>query len=93
MSESTNEPVAWMFQHEETGLIKCVDFQQVEWGFEKNNLRWQKIGPLYTHPQDQKKDEALRLGLEALKHYEKAGLATVKTIDAITAIEQALENK
>jgi hypothetical protein len=37
------------------------------------------------------KDEALRLALEALRHFEKAGLATLKTIDAITAIKQALE--
>ena len=34
--------------------------------------------------------EALRLALEALGHFEKAGLATLKTIDAITAIKQAL---
>ena len=37
------------------------------------------------------KDEALRLALEALGHFEKAGLATLKTIDAITAIKQAME--
>ena len=37
------------------------------------------------------KDQALRLALEALGHFEKAGLATLKTIDAITAIKQALE--
>ena len=33
---------------------------------------------------------ALKLALEALNHYEKAGLATVKTIDAITAIKEVL---
>lgn len=44
------EPVAWLFQNEETGLTKCVDVQQVECGFEKNNPRWQKIAPLYTRP-------------------------------------------
>jgi hypothetical protein len=43
-------PVAWLFQHEETGLTDCIDTQQVEWGFEKNNLRWQKIAPLYIAP-------------------------------------------
>lgn len=46
-----DEPVAWMFQHEETGLTEAVDVQQVEWGFEKNNPRWQKLFPLYTRPQ------------------------------------------
>jgi hypothetical protein len=49
--QEQGEPVAWMFQHEDTGLTDCVDSQQVEWGFEKNNPRWQKIGPLYTTPQ------------------------------------------
>ena len=49
------EPVAWLFQHEETGLTECVDNQQVEWGFEKNNPLWQKIAPLYTSPPAQRK--------------------------------------
>ena len=44
------EPVAWMFQHEETGRTTCVDAQQVEWGFDKGNLRLKKIAPLYTTP-------------------------------------------
>jgi hypothetical protein len=44
------EPVAWMFQHEETGRTMCVDAQQVEWGFEKGNPRLKKIEPLYTTP-------------------------------------------
>ena len=33
---------------------------------------------------------ALKMALEALGHFEKAGLATLKTIDAITAIREAL---
>ena len=37
--------------------------------------------------------EALKVALEALNHYEKAGLATVKTIDAITAIKEVLAQK
>ena len=41
------EPYGYAFQHEETGLEQVVDVQQVEWGFEKNNPRWQKIGPVY----------------------------------------------
>lgn len=48
------EPVAWLFQHEDTGLTDCVDVQQVEWGFEKNNPRWQKVAPLYTTPPHRK---------------------------------------
>jgi hypothetical protein len=49
------EPVAWMFQHEETGRTMCVDAQQVEWGFEKGNPRLKKIAPLYTSPPAQRK--------------------------------------
>lgn len=45
------EPVAWMFQHDETGRIMYVDAQQVEWGFEQNNPRLIKIRPVYLHPQ------------------------------------------
>lgn len=54
------EPVAWEFQHEETGAITFVDRQQVEWGFEKNNPRWQKIGPVYRHPQPSVDDAVLK---------------------------------
>jgi len=50
------EPVAWMFQNEETGITSMVDVQQVEWGFEKLNPRLQKICPLYTHTQPQNVD-------------------------------------
>ncbi len=50
LAQPESEPVAWLFQHEETGLTDCIDTQQVEWGFEKNNPRWQKIAPLYTAP-------------------------------------------
>jgi hypothetical protein len=49
-SRSDVEPIGYLFQHEETGLTMVVDVQQVEWGFEKNNPRHQKIGPVYTTP-------------------------------------------
>ncbi len=66
--EPQAEPVAWMFQHDETGRTMFVDTQQVEWGFEINNPRWKKIGPVYSHPQpaqwidltDEEMDGALR---------------------------------
>ena len=47
---TVQEPFGYLFQHEETGLTMVVDVQQVEWGFEKNNPRHQKIGPVYTTP-------------------------------------------
>ena len=46
----SQEPVAWMFQHEETGRTVCIDAQQLGWGFEKGNPRLKKIAPLYTTP-------------------------------------------
>jgi len=49
--QEQGEPVAWMFQHEETGRIMFVEAQQLEWGFEKGNPRLKKIGPVYTAPQ------------------------------------------
>jgi hypothetical protein len=48
--KDVQEPIGYLFQHEETGLTTVVDVQQVEWGFEKNNPRHQKIGPVYTPP-------------------------------------------
>ena len=48
------EPVAFMFQHEETGGMVFVEAQQIERGFEKNNPRLFKIGPLYRARKDTK---------------------------------------
>lgn len=45
------EPEAYLFQHEETGRTMFVDTQQVEWGFEANNPRLQKISGVYTEQQ------------------------------------------
>ena len=45
------EPDSYLFQHEETGLTQYVDAQQVEWGFEKNNPRWKRVGEAYSAEQ------------------------------------------
>jgi hypothetical protein len=45
-----NTPVAFEYQHEETGIIGYVDQWQIDNGFFKNNPRLQLIGPLYRHP-------------------------------------------
>ncbi|TBY60190.1 hypothetical protein E0H46_31985 [Rhizobium leguminosarum bv. viciae] len=50
LEAALEEPYGYVFQHEETGLTQVVDAQQIEWGFEGNNPRWQKIGPVYLHP-------------------------------------------
>lgn len=50
LAQPEPEPVAWMYQQEDTGVTMCAVVQQVGSGFEKNNPRWQKIAPLYTAP-------------------------------------------
>ena len=45
------EPVAWMFQHDETGRTTCIDSWQVENGFEQLNPRLEKVCPLFTKDQ------------------------------------------
>jgi hypothetical protein len=44
------KPVAWMYQHKETGVTGFADEQQIEWGFEKNNQRLQRVCALYALP-------------------------------------------
>jgi hypothetical protein len=68
LAEPEQEPVAWMFQHEETGRTMCVDAQQVEWGFEKGNPRLKKIAPLYTAPTPRRPltDEEMRECAQAM---------------------------
>lgn len=46
-----SKPVAWMFQHDETGRITCIDNQQAEWGWQQENQRWNLVCPLYATPQ------------------------------------------
>ena len=45
-----SKPVAWMFQHDETGRTTCIDNQQVEWGWHSENPRWNLVCPLYATP-------------------------------------------
>jgi len=74
-AQHDEEPVAWEFQHEETGLIDFVDPQQVEWGFEKNNPRWQKIGPVYRHPSPAVAPPADDIAVDRFAEAMKAKLA------------------
>ena len=54
LAQPEQKPVAWMFQHEETGRMMFVETQQLEWGFEKGNPRLKKIRPVYTTPPQRK---------------------------------------
>lgn len=87
------EPVAWMFQHEETGRTMCVDAQQVEWGFEKSNPRLKKIAPLYTTPQPKREWVGLTdRDIEDLWG-EDVSIMYSGHYDAIRAIEAKLKQK
>lgn len=44
------EPVAWMWQHEETGRKGFVEADQLAMGWEANNPRLKITAPLYTAP-------------------------------------------
>jgi hypothetical protein len=82
-----DEPVAWMFQHEETGRTMCVDAQQLECGFEKGNPRLKKIAPLYTTPQNRTWEN---LTDDELSELSASGLALW---DLWRAIETKLKEK
>ena len=68
------EPEAYIFQHEETGNTMFVDRQQVEWGFEKNNPRLQKVGKAYTA------DQMRAYALAALQSAQPAAAASDEEI-------------
>ena len=44
------EPVAWMWQHEETGRTGFVDVWQLQNGWRENNPRLAVVTPLYAAP-------------------------------------------
>lgn len=106
MNESTNEPVAYRLH--ETDIYDFAGWLTTRKGVMKVGAS-SECGPMAdavgeyiktfpehfcTHPQNQKKDEALRLALEALKRTGNIkGPAHDREQIAITLIEQALENK
>jgi hypothetical protein len=45
MSQTTH-PVAWMFQHAETGNVTFIDSEHAAAMFEQKNPRWSKAIPL-----------------------------------------------
>jgi hypothetical protein len=95
---SESEPVAWMFQHEDTGMVSIIDLQQIEWGFEAANPRWKKVSALYITPQpvvdvNQQlvvdKYEKLEPALESL--VDLCNNLNIGTYDEVIAAEAALE--
>jgi hypothetical protein len=86
-SAPVQEPIGYLFQHEETGLTMVVDVQQVEWGFEKNNPRHQKIGPVYTTP------PAAQRQWVGLTDEEMLAVVHYSQLDNARAIEAKLKEK
>ncbi len=60
------DPVAFEFEHEETGEVKFIEAIQVEIGFQEENPRWQLIGPVYAQAPVVAVNEQL---LEALRDF------------------------
>ena len=50
-TERKGEPVAWLWQHEETGRKGFVEADQLAMGWEVANPRLKLVTPLYTSPQ------------------------------------------
>jgi hypothetical protein len=87
------EPFGYLFQHEETGLTTVVDVQQVEWGFEKNNPRHQKIGPVYTTPPAAQRQWVGLTDEEIEKACVPLGAAMLSFTEVARAIEAKLKEK
>jgi hypothetical protein len=77
------EPYGYAYQHEDTGLQQVVDIQQVEWGFEKNNPRWERIGPVYFHP------PSVAAAETEIARLEKLNAELHKELDAANATREA----
>jgi len=83
------EPIGYLFQHEETGLTQVVEVQQVEWGFEKNNPRWKKISPVYSapvsspSPRAQALEEAAKIAFDVSENGHYYGEASVDSTSSI----------
>ena len=51
--EQQAEPVAWMYQHEETGRTAFIEMSEHKDGWKPSSSRMKLIGPLYTTPPQQ----------------------------------------
>jgi hypothetical protein len=72
------EPVAWMWQHDETGRTGFDEMWQLETGWEKINPRLLLVCPLYTAPPkpewvgltDEEINEAQEVAYRSFRRYE-----------------------
>ena len=81
------QPVAWMWQHDETGRVGFVDQWQLDNGWEKNNPSCHITRPLFDHPapaQTPLTDEQIM----ALWHDKRpAAIAFARAIEAAHGIK------
>lgn len=80
-----------LFQHEETGLLQCVDSMQVQWGFAEHNPRLNEVGGLFTEMQMReyvRTDRAIRLGWLHIESAPKDGSAVLCYWTAATGVDR-----
>jgi hypothetical protein len=86
----TQEPVAWMFQHDETGRMNYVSNDGVHnpTMFLEMNPRYALVCPLYTHP-----PQRTWVGLDHQDKKKFSSWLDSKTDDEVfTAIDDLLRN-
>lgn len=83
------EPVAWMWQNEETGNIGFIDAWQLQNGWEKENPRLRIISPLYAKPAESALSTALEL-LAKVRPYIKPRR---DNSPALIAVHEAIESE
>lgn len=72
----SGEPVAYMWQHDESGRIGFIDQWQVDNGFWESNPRLHLVSPLFTHPPAQPDTTALQARIAELEsHLDTANTA------------------
>ena len=77
------EPVAYLWQHGETGRTRVIEKDQV-W---TASNQWNRVGPLYLHPPQRKP-----LTEEEIKGIVDLGLQTWKLSESTVEFARAIEN-
>jgi hypothetical protein len=91
LAQPEQKPVAWMFQHEETGRMMFVETQQLEWGFEKGNPRLKKIRPVYTTPPQRKPltyEEIILIVAECAASHQHTDIHFARAIERAHGIKE-----
>ena len=76
------EPVAWMYQHEETGRTAFIEMSEHKDGWKPSSSRMKLIGPLYTTPPQQQAEMRMPKVGDKVICLEDESLGTVKSLTA-----------